>query len=153
MKVVNNIIEKFNNLNKKTKIIIGVVFLLIVLVSSFLIARSIMNKKTEPEAVVNYNTNSEILKEHEIGGLLIHDISLQMTDGQSNFRAKATNKTDKNIDFEGLELTFYDEKGELGKVRVFQTRTIVPNETIDLVNYTDMDFTKASSVKYEIVSE
>ena len=150
---MNKFIEKFNNLNKRTKIIIVSVFLIIILIVSFLIVKHIMDKDEKPVPVVNYNTNSEILKEHEIGGLLIHDISLQMTDGQSNFRAKATNKTDKNIDFEGLELTFYDEKGELGKVRVFQTRTIVPNETIDLVNYTDMDFTKASSVKYEIVSE
>ena len=145
--------EWFKNLDKKIKIALIVLAGLILFTIAFCVVHNFTNKENKNTPEVKYNKNSEILKDREVNGLTIHDISLQVTDGQSNYRSKATNKTDKKIDFVGIEVTFYNSTEEIGKIQIYNERTIEPGETIDLVNYNDMDLLNATSVKIDMVGE
>ena len=145
--------EWFKKLDTKIKIVIVAAICLVLAVGVFCVARSFSGKQKKHVSEIKYNKNAEILKEREINGLSIHDISLQTEDGQSNYRAKATDKTNEKIKFVGIEFTFYNDAGEMGNIKVYNEREIAPGETIDLVNYNDMDLFSATSVKLELVGE
>ena len=145
--------EWFKNLNIKYKIIIITFVALIICVASFFAIREFGSKKGGNKPVVKYNKGAEILKEREIKGLTIHDISLRIEDGQSNYRAKATNKTDHNIEFVGIGITFYNDATEMGRIEMYQEKTIEPGETIDLENFTDMNLLKATDLKLDWIGE
>ena len=52
-------------------------------------------------------------------------------------------------------LTNLEEKsdGDMGMVTVYINGDINPNESVDLINYSDLDLTKATNIKYELIQE
>ena len=145
--------EWFKKLDIKIKIVLIALVCLIFATGTFFVVRGLTNKKEKPEPVINYNKNEEILKDREIQGISIHDITLQTVDGQSNYRAKATNKTDAPIEFNGIAITLYKDGEEIGTIEMYPNRTLQPGETVDIVNFNDMNLNEATSVKLELVGE
>ena len=145
--------EWFKKMDIKIKIALIALVCLIVATGTFFVVRSLTNKEKKHEPVINYNKNEEILKDREINGISIHDVTLQTVDGQSNYRAQATNKTDAPIEFNGIALTLYKDAEEIGTIEMYPNRTLEPGETIDIVNYNDMNLNEATSIKLELVGE
>ena len=141
-------------MNKRIKIILITLISVIALVGASIVIYKALTKEKPKKQDVKYNESNEILKDSEVKGLKIHDISLKIIDGEtSNYVAKATNTTDKKIDFVGIVITFYKDEEQMGKIEIYNQRSIEPGETIDLENITDMDLYKATSSKIEWIGE
>ena len=141
-------------MNKKVKIVVISVISVALIVGASIVIYKALTKPTPKKQEIKYNESNEILKDSEVKGLKIHDISLKIIDGEtSNYVAKATNTTDKKIDFVGIVITFYKDEEQMGKIEIYNQRTIEPGETIDLENITDMDLYKATSSKIEWIGE
>lgn len=136
------------NVSKKKLFVIIVLVLLILVVVG-----TIWNYKDKNYSkIIITNTNEGILSETQINGITIKDIKLDISDGMSTYKAKALNKTDKVIELDGFSISFFENEKDLGTIEVFVNNKIKPGQEIELVNYSDLDFTTATSAKYEMIS-
>ena len=141
-------------MSKKVKIILLSIIGLMILVGVGLLIHRALTKPKPEEHEIKYNENNEILKDSEIKGMKIYDISLKIEDGKNSYySAKGINTTDKAIDFVGIVITFYKEEEQMGKIEIYNQRTIEPGETIELENITDIDLYNATSYKVDWIGE
>lgn len=140
------------------KIIIAVIAVLLVLVpiiSAVVIKNN--NKKENNNKTAEKRTenkNSNVISNQEIEGFKISDVKVEIINGLTTFTAKATNVTSEVKHLSGFNIYFTEKSdGDMGMVTVYINGDINPNESVDLINYSDLDLTKATNIKYELIQE
>ena len=125
------------------------IFLLFIVCFMLVGCKNKTENKKEKVKEINL-TNESITKEQIVDGIKISDIEMKVVDGMTTFNAKATNTTKENIDVETIKIIVQDEKekeivtltGYIGSLKVDESKKII--------NSTDIDLSKAKSIKYEI---
>lgn len=136
-------------------IIIAVLLVLVPVVSAIIIKnnKKESNKTTEVEERKE-NKNSNVISEHEIDGFKISDVKIEIINGLTTFSAKATNVSGDVKHLSGFNIYFTEKSdGDMGMITVYINGDINSNESVDLINYSDLDLTKATNIRYEIIQE
>lgn len=144
---------KKNILVKRNIIIIVVAILLLVIPIS--ISLVIKNNKKDLDNVEknkkSYNINSNIISEKEIEGYKITDVKVEMINGLTTYTAKAINITNDTKDLVGFNIYFENKEKALGMISVYINEKLNPNDSVDLINYSDLDLTSATDINYELI--
>lgn len=144
---------KKNILVKRNIIIIVVAILLLVIPIS--ISLVIKNNKKDLDNVEknkkSYNINSNIISEKEIEGYKITDVKVEMINGLTTYTAKAINITNDTKDLVGFNIYFENKEKALGMISVYINEKLNPNDSVDLINYSDLDLTNATDINYELI--
>ena len=136
------------------KIIIAVIAVLLVLVPIISAVVIKNNNKKENNNKTTENKNSNVISNKEIEGFKISDVKVEIINGLTTFTAKATNVTGEVKHLSGFNIYFTEKSdGDMGMVTVYINGDINPNESVDLINYSDLDLTKATNIKYELIQE
>ena len=136
------------------KIIIAVIAVLLVLVPIISAVVIKNNNKKENNNKTTENKNSNVISNKEIEGFKISDVKVEIINGLTTFTAKATNVTSEVKHLSGFNIYFTEKSdGDMGMVTVYINGDINPNESVDLINYSDLDLTKATNIKYELIQE
>ena len=139
------------------KIIIAVIAVLLVLVpiiSSVVIKNNKKESNNKTAEKRTENKNSNVISNQEIEGFKISDVKVEIINGLTTFTAKATNVTSEVKHLSGFNIYFTEKSdGDMGMVTVYINGDINPNESVDLINYSDLDLTKATNIKYELIQE
>ena len=144
---------KKNILVKRNIIIIVVAILLLVIPISISLAIK-YNKKDLDNVEKNkksYNINSNIISEKEIEGYKITDVKVEMINGLTTYTAKAINITNDTKDLVGFNIYFENKEKALGMISVYINEKLNPNDSVDLINYSDLDLTSATGINYELI--
>lgn len=144
---------KKNIFVKRNIIIIVVAILLLVIPIS--ISLVIKNNKKDLDNVEknkkSYNINSNIISEKEIEGYKITDVKVEMINGLTTYTAKAINITNDTKDLVGFNIYFENKEKALGMISVYINEKLNPNDSVDLINYSDLDLTNATDINYELI--
>ena len=144
---------KKNILVKRNIIIIVVAILLLVIPIS--ISLVIKNNKKDLDNVEknkkSYNINNNIISEKEIEGYKITDVKVEMINGLTTYTAKAINITNDTKDLVGFNIYFENKEKALGMISVYINEKLNPNDSVDLINYSDLDLTSATDINYELI--
>lgn len=144
---------KKNIFVKRNIIIIVVAILLLVIPIS--ISLVIKNNKKDLDNVEknkkSYNINSNIISEKEIEGYKITDVKVEMINGLTTYTAKAINITNDTKDLVGFNIYFENKEKALGMISVYINEKLNPNDSVDLINYSDLDLTSATDINYELI--
>lgn len=144
---------KKNILVKRNIIIIIVLILLLFIPIS--ISLAIKNNKKDLDNVEknkkSYNINSNIISEKEIEGYKITDVKVEMINGLTTYTAKAINITNDTKDLVGFNIYFENKEKALGMISVYINEKLNPNDSVDLINYSDLDLTSATDINYELI--
>ena len=148
MKKIKELVSK----NKKLVLIIAVVIIAII---SALISFGLKDddKKTteQPKVEIKENKNKNVIKDQVVDGIKISDVKVEIIDGLTTYTAKATNTTENPINFKGVDIHV---KGDIEiTLGAYGFTVINPGETLELINYSDVDLEKATEVTYSIVYE
>lgn len=139
------------------KIIIAVIAVLLVLVpiiSAVVIKNNKKENNNKTTEKRTENKNSNVILNQEIEGFKISDVKVEIINGLTTFTAKATNVTSEVKHLSGFNIYFTEKSdGDMGMVTVYINGDINPNESVDLINYSDLDLTKATNIKYELIQE
>ena len=139
------------------KIIIAVIADLLVLVpiiSAVVIKNNKKENNNKTTEKRTENKNSNVISNQEIEGFKISDVKVEIINGLTTFTAKATNVTSEVKHLSGFNIYFTEKSdGDMGMVTVYINGDINPNESVDLINYSDLDLTKATNIKYELIQE
>lgn len=139
------------------KIIIAVIAVLLVLVPIISAVVIKNNKKEDNNKTTEKRTenkNSNVISNQEIEGFKISDVKVEIINGLTTFTAKATNVTSEAKHLSGFNIYFTEKSdGDMGMVTVYINGDVNPNESVDLINYSDLDLTKATNIKYELIQE
>lgn len=139
------------------KIIIAVIAVLLVLVPIISAVVIKNNKKEDNNKTTEKRTenkNSNVISNQEIEGFKISDVKVEIINGLTTFTAKATNVTNEVKHLSGFNIYFTEKSdGDMGMVTVYINGDVNPNESVDLINYSDLDLTKATNIKYELIQE
>lgn len=143
--------------NKKIVLIIAVVIIAIIsALIMFTLNDNSDNKKIDEnpkqkekvESKVKENKNKNVIKEQIVDGIKISDVKVEIINGLTTFTAKATNTTENPINFKGVDIHV---KGNVEvTLGAYGFSVINPGETLDLINYSDVDLEKAKEVTYSI---
>lgn len=138
--------------NKKLILIIAVVIIAII---SALIGFSLKNdndnkkENEKPKVEIKENTNKSVIKDQVVDGIKISDVKVEIIDGLTTFTAKATNITENPINFKGIDINV---KGNIDiTLGAHGFSVINPGETLELINYSDVDLEKATEITYSVV--
>ena len=134
---------------KKIIIVVSVILLLAVIIGAIIY----FTRDKEPEDIITINNNKEILNGADVDGIKISNISLKAVNGNSEYRAVAENTTEEVRDLTGYSITFYENEKEVGTIEVYINKELEPGEKYDLTNFSDMDLSRATAAKYEVVSQ
>ena len=95
-------------------------------------------------------TSKDITKEQTVSGISISEVEMKVVDGMTTFNATATNTTEKDIDVETIKIIVQDEKGKEIVTLTGYIGSLKTKESKKIINSTDIDLSKAKSIKYEI---
>ncbi len=144
---------KKNILAKRNIIIIVLAILLLVIPIS--ISLVIKNNKKDMDNVEknkkSYNINSNIISEKEIEGYKITDVKVEIINGLTTYTAKAINTTNEPKDLVGFNIYFENKEKAVGMISIYINEKLNPNDSIDLINYSDLDLTSATDINYELI--
>ena len=74
---------------------------------------------------------------------------IHIIDGLTTFTAKATNTTENPINFKGVDIHV---KGDIEVTLGAHGFSVInPGETLELINYSDVDLEKATEITYSVV--
>ena len=134
---------------EKKKILIISFVILIVL--SIVISVLVLFKKPKEDEFniegINLPKNEEILKEYELNGLKIADVSLLTRDGISTFKADVRNTSGKEINVNKLYVVFYDGNKEIKSVALMNTVIKVDGNVLINIQ-SDRDLSNVTKIEY-----
>lgn len=137
---------------KKKIIVIGIVILvLLIIILSVIYFGKVSDKKVNNNKETKViNKNTKVNKDVSIDSISITNIKVEIIDGLTTFTAKATNNTSEKINSKDIDIIFYENENIIGTIKIETPFGIESKETIDLINYSDYDFTKATKTEYKI---
>ena len=138
---------------KNKKIIIIIVVVIIAIISALVSVNLKDNAKkksgTQEKVEVKQNTNKNVIKEQIVDGIKISDVKVEIINGLTTFTAKATNTTENPINFKGVDIHV---KGDIEVTLGAHGFSVInPGETLELINYSDVDLEKATEITYSVV--
>ena len=139
-------------MKEKKKIIIillSVILLVGIVTSIFIVSDDKKQTEGKKEKNVKENTNKNVVKEQVVDGIKISDIKVEITNGLTTFTAKATNITENPINFKGINIIVTGDTDVVLSVNGYSV--INSGETLDLINYSDVDLEKATNIDYKVV--
>lgn len=137
--------------NKKITLIIAVIIIAII---SALIGVNLKDNdkkanKKEEKVEIKENTNKNVIKDQVVDGIKISDVKVEIINGLTTFTAKATNTTENPINFKGVDIHV---KGDIEVTLGAHGFSVInPGETLELINYSDVDLEKATEITYSVV--
>lgn len=137
--------------NKKITLIIAVIIIAII---SALIGVNLKDNdkkanKKEEKVEIKENTNKNVIKDQVVDGIKISDVKVEIIKGLTTFTAKATNTTENPINFKGVDIHV---KGDIEVTLGAHGFSVInPGETLELINYSDVDLEKATEITYSVV--
>lgn len=149
IKELIELIKKNKNIIISTLVIIIIVLVVLIKVTGIKNNNILKEDKTQKKVEIKHNKNENVLKEQIVDGIKISDVKVEIIDGLTTFTAKATNTTESPINFKGVDILVKGEKEY--SLAVYGFESINPGETLDLINYSDVDLEKAEEVTYSIV--
>lgn len=147
---------KLKEIILKNKKIVLIIVVVIITIISALIAfalnnndNSKTNENNKEKIVVKENKNKNVIKEQIVDGIKISDVKVEIIDGLTTFTAKATNTTENPINFKGVDIHV---KGNIEVTLGAHGFSVInPGETLELINYSDVDLEKATEITYSVV--
>ena len=121
----------------KTKIIMAVIVLVVIALIAVAVGYGIKKYRDKQDQKILNSVSKEIYKDTMINNFSISNIKLEYKKGIFTYTAELVNKGKK----------------EVGEIKFFQKQMVDPGEKVKLTNYSDVDYTKADSFKYVLVSE
>lgn len=153
---MKNVIEKIKN-NKNMALIGAIIVLVIVvlIVITMIVTNLGENKNNnKPETKVVKNTNEKVVSDVTVADFEISKVSVTIEDGITNYRAVATNVSDEAKAIKGFKIyPIAEDETNIGEITIYITTEVEKGDSIELINYSDIDFTKAVDMKYEAIYE
>ena len=137
----------------KTKIIMAVIVLVVIALIAVAVGYGIKKYRDKQDQKILNSVSKEIYKDTMINNFSISNIKLEYKKGIFTYTAELVNKGEKTEYLDGIAIEFYKGKKEVGEIKFFQKQMVDPGEKVKLTNYSDVDYTKADSFKYVLVSE
>ena len=145
-----------SNKNSNSRLIIGII-LLVVLVIGIVGVTSVKflhtdNKEKdtveEDDFGIKYNTNEDMVKDKDVGGVLFTNIECSYDGNMSLITYTIVNNTDKDINLMEYEVVVRDDGGNiLTTIAPTLDRNIAPKESFDTGNAVDIDLSNAKSME------
>lgn len=137
------------NLSKKTKIILGVIVLIIIAILVYLI---FINKDKKDITVVD-NIPKVMYKEKELDGFKFSDIDFDFKNNVFEYKVKVTNTTKEAKDFYGVAIALMKGKNEAGRVELYNKATLQPGESMIIRSFSTKNYTEADKLEYILLKE
>ncbi|MBE6161251.1 MAG: hypothetical protein E7158_03425 [Firmicutes bacterium] len=160
VEVNENVKEDVSNINVMNvknnefdfKKIVAVIALLAFFVAAIIGVYWYINRDKDSKAETIKNTNKEVISESVLNGLKINDVKIETTNGMTVYKGTLENLTKEVIPVNGVSATFYENEKEVGTIEMYINKELEPGEKAELNNYSDMDFSRATNVKYQVIS-
>ena len=135
--------------NKKVLIICLIIIILVSIIANIYILSNKPEKDLPTIDGIKIPEYKDILKETEIEGLKITNISLLTRDGMSSYKAEVTNNTDIKKEINKLYVVFHEEDNE-NKILALYNVSIESNEKTYINITSEKDLSKTTKITYVI---
>lgn len=113
-----------------------------------------INDKNDDDSKVeiNINTNEDVIKNQNIDGIEITQVSLVYENGLSHFNATVTNNTGSDYFLEEYKINVKDSDGNIIVIIPGYVGSVIKNgESKNINSVITEDLSKAFSIEYEVI--
>lgn len=103
------------------------------------------------EEVIKANTNEEVIKDQEVNGIKLSNISVVYEKNESILTISITNISSSVIPVDSVVAKYTYEDGKTSQIDILVDTPLVTQQTVYATGTTTDDLTKAKKVEYEIV--